>query len=266
MAHGHAAHSIRDRASERSSQPATLSVGLADDLVRKSLARQVAETLQQRIVEGKIPPGTRLRAETIASAFSVSRSPVREALADLESKGLTEQLPNRDRRVAVPTEKFISDTFEVLVVLESARFHAASLVATPATIQRAMDLLNRMDALGAADDRIGQTQTSREFHRLLMDGCQNVQLSRVTEDWYLYVTWFRNLYSDHHNETPEAAAQHYRIVECFSRRDRQGLMDALRVHIEAHRDSILRSWRTSESALLAGTNRTLDLVLDDPVR
>ncbi len=50
-----------------SQEAATISVALGDGLIRKNLARQVAEALQRRIIEGQLQPGTRLAAEAIAA-------------------------------------------------------------------------------------------------------------------------------------------------------------------------------------------------------
>src|SRR5215813_13565606 len=80
-------------------------------LERRNLGDQLYEILEDRIVAGVLQPGTRLSEEAIAAEFGISRSPVRDVLAKLESMGLAERVLFRDRRVAVPTEKFVCDTY-----------------------------------------------------------------------------------------------------------------------------------------------------------
>ena len=62
-------------------------------------ADEVAQTLEDEIVSGAIPPGQVLRQEHVCERFGVSRTPVREALQRLEALGLVTALPNRGARV-----------------------------------------------------------------------------------------------------------------------------------------------------------------------
>src|SRR3954467_7618541 len=56
---------------------------------------RVREQLQHAILEGVLKPGERLRAEALAQRYGTSRTPVREALLQLEAQGLVEVEPNR---------------------------------------------------------------------------------------------------------------------------------------------------------------------------
>src|SRR5262245_35150447 len=124
-----------------------LKISFGTGLVRKSLARQVYEILEGNIVQGSIPPGMSLGEEIVAAAFSVSRGPTREAITELERKGLAERLPNRDRRVTVPSEKFIRDTFAAWTILETERLHAASLIADHSLWSQLDEMLAEMCSL-----------------------------------------------------------------------------------------------------------------------
>ena len=65
--------------------------------VETSLSRadDLAHELQVEIITGRIPMGTRLRQEDLAARFGVSRTPIREALRQLQAIGLVEQLGHR---------------------------------------------------------------------------------------------------------------------------------------------------------------------------
>jgi len=60
-----------------------------------SRADDLAHELQVEIITGRIPLGTRLRQEDLAARFGVSRTPIREALRQLQAIGLVEQLGHR---------------------------------------------------------------------------------------------------------------------------------------------------------------------------
>src|SRR5690349_24420671 len=62
-----------------------------------SRADDLAHELQVEIITGRIPLGTRLRQEDLAERFGVSRTPIREALRQLQAIGLVEQLDTAGR-------------------------------------------------------------------------------------------------------------------------------------------------------------------------
>lgn len=237
-------------------------IDLGAGFARKSLATQVYETLERAILAGQLPPATRLGEDAIASALSVSRSPVREAVAELERIGLAERLPNRDRRVAVPTEAFIVDVFDVWILLECERLCEASRAADPAAGRRLDELLDQIEALGGKGGRKREGLLV-EFHRLLQQDCKNQQLHRVADEWYRYIRWFRSLFFDYHANASEAAAKEHReIARCFGSQDCEGLSAVMRRHIASHREAVLAAWRDTDAAELAASRRTLEFRLE----
>ncbi|MGI9186430.1 MAG: GntR family transcriptional regulator, partial [Gaiellales bacterium] len=64
-------------------------------VVAPSMVEQTCEILRDRIRTGQLPPGTRLRQETLADELGVSRTPLREALRLLAADGIVEMEPNR---------------------------------------------------------------------------------------------------------------------------------------------------------------------------
>src|SRR5579862_8335747 len=73
----------------------------------RSLVDELAGEIQLRIMSGAIPVGVRLRHETLAAEFGVSRTPVREALRKLEASGVIELIPRRGALVRGPTARDI---------------------------------------------------------------------------------------------------------------------------------------------------------------
>jgi DNA-binding GntR family transcriptional regulator len=59
------------------------------------LVDRLAAAIQARVLNGELPTGARLRQETLAAEFGVSRTPVREALRKLQSSGVVTLEPNR---------------------------------------------------------------------------------------------------------------------------------------------------------------------------
>ena len=67
-----------------------------------STVERLALAIQSQVLSGEVPVGTRLRQEALAEEFGVSRTPVREALRQLQATGLLEVQPNRGAVVRGP--------------------------------------------------------------------------------------------------------------------------------------------------------------------
>src|SRR5262249_35037040 len=94
------------------------------------LVDHLAATLQARVLSGEIPTGTRLRQEAIAREFGVSRTPVREALRQLQALGIAQVEHNRGAVVRAPTARELREAYEVRAELEGlAAEHAAARIA-----------------------------------------------------------------------------------------------------------------------------------------
>ena len=92
-----------------------------------ALVDELAAEIQSRVLSGAIPTGARLRQESLAAEFGVSRTPVREALRKLQANGLVEMLPRRGALVRGPSAREVREAYEVRAELEGL---AAALAAT----------------------------------------------------------------------------------------------------------------------------------------
>ncbi len=97
-------------------------------------AEIVARRLSQAILDGDLVPGTRLREETLASVYGVSRTPIREALILLGSSGLIGFAPNRGATVLRLTVDDIAEIYHLRGLLESEAVSLATQRATPELI------------------------------------------------------------------------------------------------------------------------------------
>ena len=87
--------------------------------VINTIRGQVYELLKQEICHGKYTPGQWLQEKELAEQFSVSRSPVREALKQLAADGLVIEVPNKGVFIREFTPKDIEEIFDLRVMMES---------------------------------------------------------------------------------------------------------------------------------------------------
>lgn len=221
-----------------------MTVASDDDLAgaalnKKSLAQQVYEVLEQLILSGKLPPGSPLAEETIAKQLSVSRSPVREAFAELHRVGLAERSTFHERRVLVPTKKFVSDLYDLWIVLLSAQIFLASHHATPEDIEEISNVLKKMKSPRCT--KAEYAKLAERFSHLLSYRCENHLLNNIIDSHQKYLRWLAAVYYRGEAESSrDSHEEHLLIFDNFRNKDLTGLVTSLRAHVEHQRDKVLR--------------------------
>ena len=90
------------------------------------LAEIVGDRIRSLILNGVFQPGSRLVERDLAAEFEVSRSPVREALRNLDKEGLVEKLPTRGIIVKKLTRREVFEIFDIREALEGMASRAAA--------------------------------------------------------------------------------------------------------------------------------------------
>jgi DNA-binding GntR family transcriptional regulator len=217
-------------------------------LRRKNLSEQIYEILEKRIIEGDMLPGTRLAEEAIADEFGVSRSPVREAITELELIGLAERSRGRDRRVVVPTAKFISDTYDTWTILQTGRCYQSSLAAPTEDHEKIRWVLDQMDKAKRRGPLAPFVKLSRQFHELLKFRCDNAQLLSVLAGFEKYGRWLSAIYFSDLDTSETSTVEHRQIAEAYINKDLLSITALMQQHISRQRDRILASLKNDEPA------------------
>src|SRR4051794_14097012 len=182
---------------------------------------RVRDLLEEAILEGELKPGERLRAEALAQRFGTSRTPIREALLQLEAHGLVEVEPNRGAVVRTFDRDDLKDLYEVRALIEP---RAAARAAT----RIGGDALARLDALCDEDD---QLIANEEFHRIILDAAQSPRLTDAMRAATGIPRTFRSLFWHDERQKAESLMCHRRLVSAFTARDADLAEATMRMHI-----------------------------------
>ncbi|TWT15428.1 GntR family transcriptional regulator [Reyranella sp. CPCC 100927] len=125
-------------------RPQRASARDASPLCTLPLAEQVADHLGHLILRSECPPGSRLKEETFADLYHVSRGPVREAFRILERRGLVEILPRHGARVRSFDLGELGSLFTVRAVLFGLAAGEATRHAKPEFIDRLTALVEQL--------------------------------------------------------------------------------------------------------------------------
>ena len=154
---------------------------LAIRIQRTTTADQVAEALRTRLLQGELPPGTRITDAAVASAAGVSRNTIREALRSLVREGLVRHEMHRGVVVTTLSEKDVLDIYAVRRIIERAAVDAAPAATAEerAELQQALDGLERA-AREPAWARV--VESDFLFHRRLVALLGNERVNRFFGD------------------------------------------------------------------------------------
>ncbi|WP_459183055.1 GntR family transcriptional regulator [Streptomyces sp.] len=123
-------------------------------VVATGLAEEIAYRLRADILDGKLPLGSRLRHEELAERFGVSRTPIREALRQLQALNLVDVRTNRGATVRVPSRVELVEVYELRANLEGFACQLAASRATTADLdQLEREQAQLADAVVAAMSR-----------------------------------------------------------------------------------------------------------------
>lgn len=192
-------------------------------------AVRVREQLQDAILEGVLKPGERLRAEALAQRFGTSRTPVREALLQLEAQGLVEVEPNRGAVVRAFDRADLLDLYEVRALLEPAAAARAARNIGERDIERLQANCDQADAAG--DDAEVQIALNEEFHRIIGDAAGSPRLAVAMRAVAGIPRGFREVFWHSEEQRAESLLCHRRLVTAFRTRDAQLAEAVMRMHI-----------------------------------
>lgn len=199
----------------------------------RSYTAQVHNVLQQAIVRGKLPPRTALSEATIASLISVSRTPVREALAQLADEQLVQIYRQVGTIVAPVRLSLLEEGRFVRSTLECASHVQLTLSITPAQLQEFGQIVERQRAAVASGQVDQFSELDELMHRRLFEfaGREHIwAMLEPTKRQFDRVRWLLLGHVAGHAE--RALREHERMLAQMSARDVAGLGASVASHID----------------------------------
>lgn len=148
----------------------------------KSLKEQVYEYLREQLHRGEILPGSAIDMGETSKKLGVSKTPLRDALLQLEMEDFVTILPRRMVVVNALTEQDIRNYYEIIGPLESMALLQAFERIKPSDIER-LDALNRdMAAALAKDDFDAYYDRNLAFHNVFLNLCGNAHLVKIVNN------------------------------------------------------------------------------------
>lgn len=208
-----------------------------------TIADRIFEHLRQAIVEGEIPPGSKISEPELARRYGISRGPLREAMRRLESANLVQRRPNVGARVITLSSGQLLEIYHVREALEGMAARLAAEHMSDQEVGELRALLGAHEAQVEGDE--GRAYFQREgdldFHYRIVRGSSNSRLiGLLCDDLYHLTRMYRFQFGMASPRARQALQEHGRIVEAIEARDGELAEILMRRHIQASRRQVER--------------------------
>ncbi|MDQ2095571.1 GntR family transcriptional regulator [Rhodalgimonas zhirmunskyi] len=215
----------------------------------KSLMEVTAEQIRCAIVSGELPLGSKLSEQRLADALGVSRSPVRDALAALQSEGLVRISPKRGTFVFTPDLRVVDELCEHRTILETAALHLG-IERNHAKLLR--DLENSgaaMERALAAKDAHGYTMGDHQFHNAIILGAENRSLAKSYNLTISPLKALRtHLFTIMSENTDRSMKEHLAVINAVRAKDVELAVSQLADHIGHLAEAFRTKLRSEKSS------------------
>ena len=176
-----------------------------------------------------------MNIDALARELSVSQTPIREALARLESTGLVHRAALKGYRVApLFTERELSDLMDARAVIEPENAYLACLRSSETLVRQLAESIDDLKSVASdrASTAFGQYREADErFHALIAEHSDNRFLQKAYESLGGHVHRFRLFGAVGVTDAESAALEHEQILAAIQARDPEAARQAMAQHI-----------------------------------
>lgn len=187
--------------------------------------------LQKDILTGKLKPGQKLTEQQLCETYGVSRTPVREALRQLESDGLVENILNRGAFVVGMTDQDYEDMFELRKAYEIQAVKWAIERITEEEMDKLEETFEFMEFYTLRNDINKMLAINTGFHQIIYEASHNRMLKRLLSSYQMYLKYkgMESVHDDNYLTT--VLEEHRAIFKAFKDRDVKAGALAMEAHI-----------------------------------
>ena len=224
----------------------------------RSIADQIYESLKSNIINGEVKPGERLSEAELASSFSASRTPVREAFLRLEQDYLVERVAQAGVRVPIINRESIEDLYAMRSVLEAYAIELACDRITPEEITTMKQIRAQ------AFELLKSSESSRDyvlkrflelnsiFHETIYQATGSQFLIKVINNLRAIVMSMRAKSIQADQAWQEVWAEHSRLIEYLEHGEKESAIQLIKKHVANAASQAVEVVRT-EAGDTAGT-------------
>jgi DNA-binding GntR family transcriptional regulator len=206
-----------------------------------SLAVRAYNQLHLEILTCVLAPGQVVSERELARRYEISKTPIREALAQTCHEGLMQRLPGRGYMVAPITIKDIQDLFDLRLILELAAVERAVKNLPPALISQLKVMSDASYNLDDPESHFSFLKINRTFHLALAEAAGNRRIVTALEELLIQMERLFHLGLRLRDSSQEMVQEHHEVVDALEKGDIKGVREVITRQILTSRDRILEA-------------------------
>ena len=206
----------------------------------KSLTSIIFEKIREDILNDQYKHGEKIVEAKLAEELGVSRTPVREALKQLELDGLVENIPNRGVIVKGISNQDIYDIFTIRMAIEGIAAQWAVERMSDDELAQLKEVCELMEFYTIKGDVSKIFELNTKFHEIIYMATKSRYLEHVLRDFQLFIKSTRNKSLRTEGRMNTALVEHKNILDAFLNRDSENAVLMLTEHITNSRRNAMR--------------------------
>lgn len=209
----------------------------------KSLHEQTYQAIRTSILLGDLAPGERLVETQLAQRLQVSRTPIREAIRQLQKDGLVSSDGMGGLQVMTISAADAAQLYDCRLALEQLSVSGACLQANEAQVQQLQSYVLQAETLmrdPPADLNVMQLlDLDYGFHRQIAESSGNRWLVSILEQVFDKMMLLRVQTTRHNPEVLEIRIEHRQIYEAIAQRQTEAALAAIQEHLLASKNRVV---------------------------
>jgi DNA-binding GntR family transcriptional regulator len=225
-------------------------VKMADNRLDKSIRQDIYERIRDDITCGRLLPGERLTENKLSNMYNVSRSPIREALRQLESEGLISFERNKGIEVSKLSVKQMKEIYDIRSLLEGYAVRISVEQLTKKDISALTNIHKKL--ITAARDKNIQAwlQNNALFHSYFRDKAGKENLCQLIVMLKRRTYHYQNMSLSYDRYFETYIGHHAAILEACKKKDADLAERQMRQHVQTTKCAIVESLSMNRNLLM----------------
>jgi DNA-binding GntR family transcriptional regulator len=196
-----------------------------------SLRARVFVTIENDILNGRYKAGESLIESRIADEMNVSRTPVREAIRQLELEGLLVYIPNKGAIVKGLSSEDIRDIFQIRIKIESIAAKRAASNITPSQLKELKEAVEFEKFYTNKGDTEQILKFDTKFHEIIFRASGSRLLDRTLTSFHHYIQRARSLSLKDMTRAKKTLSEHRAIMKAIEKGDKEKAEALMEEHV-----------------------------------
>ena len=210
------------------------------DSLSSSLRRRIFSQIQNDILNGVYEPGDNLIETKLSEELGVSRTPVREALRQLELEGLVQSVPNKGVTVKGVSAEDIRDIYTIRMLIEGLAARWAAEKITPQELEELKEAVDLEEFYTMKNDYGRLLKLDTRFHDIIFKASKSMPLMHTLSTFHHYVQKARKISMSSPNRAMEVLTEHKAIMQAIIDKDADRAEKLTTEHVRNASESLLK--------------------------